>query len=269
VYPNPQGKGQSKSPAVSGKTTMSSRASDLATAFSLLSRLPVPRDWINTERNAQAAWAYPVVGLAHGVIAAAAMLLATALGLPSALAVLVALTALVLLSGAMHEDGLADLADGVWGGWTPETRLEIMRDSRIGTFGVVALALSLATRAIALWILVDISVPYACVALIAVAALSRAGMPFLMALLPQARKDGLSRSIGEVPLGAAWIGLALAGGPAVLLLGWSTLALVFWGGLAALGVGSLARRKLGGQTGDVLGGAQQITEITLLLTLVA
>ena len=192
--------------------------SDIPTALGLLSRLPVPP--ADMERTAAAAWAYPVAGLILGALAALAGAIAHAFGLPSPLTALIALGFLILATGAMHEDGLADTADGLWGGWTRDRRLEIMKDSQIGTYGVVALVLSLAARWAALSLLYDIGSGIAAAALVTAATLSRAAMPLLMARLPHARAGGLSHSVGPVPERTAWLALAIAAlvGTALLLL---------------------------------------------------
>ena len=95
---------------------------DLSLALALLSRLPVPVS--DSTRTARAAWAYPVVGLVVGAIAGLAGVLAMALGLPAPLTALLSLGLLVVVTGAMHEDGLSDTADGLWGGWDPARRLD-------------------------------------------------------------------------------------------------------------------------------------------------
>jgi len=240
---------------------------DILTALGLLSRLPVPRH--DGARQAQAAWAYPVVGLLLGGMAAVAGLALSGLGLPPPLVALAVLATLVALSGALHEDGLADTADGLWGGWTRARRLEIMKDSHIGAYGVVALCLGLGARWAALWLLFAAGPAPATAAILASAALSRAAMPVLMALLPHARDTGLSHRVGRVPARTAALAAAIAAGLVVLLLGGAAIWALLWGGAALCGLGALARRKLGGQTGDILGASQQIVEITVLAVLVS
>lgn len=241
--------------------------SDIATALGLLSRLPVPP--AHMDRAAAAAWAYPVAGLILGALAALAGAIAHGIGLPSPLTALIALGFLSIATGAMHEDGLADTADGLWGGWTRERRLEIMKDSHIGTYGVVALILSVAARWAALTLLYDIGAGAGAAALIVAATLSRATMPLLMARLPHARAGGLSHSVGSVPSRTAWLALGFAAGAALLLTGWSGLPAIGWALAAALAIGFIARSMIGGQTGDILGATQQTAEIAILFSLVA
>jgi len=239
---------------------------DVALSLVLLTRLPLPELSADAfKRQARAAWAFPLAGLATALPAAAAGGAALAAGLPAPVAAGLILVLQILLTGAMHEDGLADCADGFWGGFTRERRLEIMKDSRIGTYGVLALVLSAGLRWSALAALLPVT---GVLPVLAVAVLSRAPMAFLMTGLPQARSSGLSRTVGAPPVAAAWLGLALSVLISVVLLGAVTTlaaALIATAALVLLAV--LAHRKIGGQTGDVLGATQQITEITLLIAM--
>ncbi|MEM7641825.1 MAG: adenosylcobinamide-GDP ribazoletransferase, partial [Pseudomonadota bacterium] len=178
-----------------------------------------------------------------------------------------ALATSIAVTGALHEDGLADLADGFWGGFDKDRRLAIMRDSRIGTYGVIALALSLLVR----WALIGAALEagHLIWVMVATGAVSRAPMAVLMRWLPPARPDGLSKGAGTPPPATAWAGLAIA---ALTLLPHGPGPAILAGGLvaaAALGLGCLARAKIGGQTGDVLGACQQVAEIAALAALTA
>jgi len=240
---------------------------DLALALVLLTRLPLPRlPEAAFARQAQAGWAFPLAGLAVAVPACGLGALAAGLGLPPAVAAGLVLAAQVMLTGAMHEDGLADSADGLWGGMTRERRLEIMKDSRIGSYGVLALILSAGLRWTALAGLIGAG---AWGAVLAAAILSRASLPALMTALPHARGDGLSHAVGRPARSIAWGAAALALALALALTGSAAVSATVWAGLAVLGVGALAKAKLGGQTGDILGAAQQLTEIAALLALLS
>lgn len=234
------------------------RADELRLAFLLLTRLPVRPIAGEAPAMAASSWAWPVVGLAVGAISALACLAALALGLPPGMAALVALAAGVLVTGGMHEDGLADLADGFGGGRTRERKLEIMRDSRIGSYGVIALALSLGFRAAAIAAFLDAG--GSTLILAAVAAASRSVLPAAIVLMPAARGDGLGRAaagIDPVPArAAAAIGLLCL---LPLGLGTAIIAAACIACAAAL-VARLAMRQIGGQTGDVLGAMQQMAE---------
>ena len=238
--------------------------SDIARAFALLSRLPIRADFEDAPVS-RAVWAYPLVGFVIGAIAMAVGLVALTLGVPSVAAGFLALTVQVILTGAMHEDGLADTADGLWGGWTRERRLDIMRDSHIGAYGVLALVMSCGLRAVLLASLL-VNAPWA---IIIIAGLSRTSMACTMAALPNARSDGLSHATGrpQAHYAALAVGMALVVGA---LIGAHAALLAFLAcTCATVTIGWIAYRKIGGQTGDILGATQVTSEIFALLTLVA
>jgi len=241
---------------------------DVPAAVGLLTRLPVPVDTDNAmARGAAAAWAYPVAGAVVAVLATMAAWGALALGLGSAIAALLAVGVGVVVTGAMHEDGLADCVDGFWGGYTPERRLEIMKDSQIGTYGVVALGIVLALRVAAVMVLIDNGALLG--GLVATAMLSRAGMVAVMETLPHARPDGLSAKVGQPGMATVQIAASLAIVIAVIAVGWSAVGMTLAVLGACWGVARVALAKIDGQTGDVLGATQQLSEIAGLLALVA
>ncbi|SLN20722.1 adenosylcobinamide-GDP ribazoletransferase [Pseudooctadecabacter jejudonensis] len=239
---------------------------DIPAALGLLSRLPVPVDFeAATARGPRSAWAYPVAGLVLALIAALCAHIALSLGLPAPAAAGLALATLVMTTGAMHEDGLADSADGLWGGWTSERRLDIMKDSHTGAYGVIALILGLGLRWVALTAVIDAGALWA--GLIATAMLSRAAMVPLMARLPHARSTGLSHSVGQPSITTARLAEALGVAACVILFGWWGLALVAVALVTATACAWIANAKIAGQTGDILGATQQMTEIMLLLAM--
>jgi adenosylcobinamide-GDP ribazoletransferase len=237
-------------------------------ALAFLTRLPIrsARPWQGADLAASVAM-FPLVGLMVGLLGALTYACATALGLPPLPAAVLALAALVWSTGAMHEDGLADLADG-FGGTSRARKLEIMRDPRVGSFGVIAIVLALLARVALLAPLAE-PAPVAA-ALIAAAALSRALMPIAMLVMPQARSDGLATRAGRphparvaaAPAIAILIVQSLLPPPdAAIAMAAATLA----GAMVAMA----ATRTLGGITGDVLGAIQQVTEIAFLSAVVA
>jgi len=238
---------------------------DLRLAFRFLTRLPIDSaDWQQGDLG-RAAWAFPLVGVLVGLLAGLVYALARGLGLTPLLAALAALAASALATGALHEDGLADMADGL-GGKDREGRLAIMRDSRIGTYGVIALTLVLLARVAAVSFLSGTAEVLA--ALVVAAAAGRTAMALPMAIVPPARPDGLSAEAGR----PSWEWLAAAVGVAGLALavsGVKGLLAVVLAFAAALLVGLLAWRKFGGQTGDVLGAAEQLGELAALCAIVA
>ncbi|MEM1341917.1 MAG: adenosylcobinamide-GDP ribazoletransferase [Pseudomonadota bacterium] len=239
---------------------------DLALAAMLLTRLPVPINVSDPGRSAASCWAWPLIGAALGAATMGLAALAMAAGLSPGFAAALAMAGFALMTGALHEDGLADTADGLWGGRTPERRLEIMRDSRIGAYGVVALILVGLMRWSALSALVAAGV---WAALPVAAGLSRAGMAGLMHTLPFARDDGLSRQTGRPPRANTAMSLGIA----VILALWLTGTAALPAALATLAavalLGQVARAKIGGQTGDILGAAQQLSETAALAVFVA
>jgi adenosylcobinamide-GDP ribazoletransferase len=239
---------------------------DPGAAVSLLTRLPSPLPAAHA-RGARAAWAWPLVGVLVALVAWAVGALLLWIGLPPALAAGGALGTAVMVTGALHEDGLADCADGIWGGSTRERRLEILRDSRIGSYGVVALVLVLGSRWIALAALFESG--QALMALIGAAMVSRGAMAGVMAALPFAREDGLAVHVGRPSAATAGLAAAIALVGALSALGIPGLAVAALGALAACAVALVARARIGGQTGDVLGAAQQAAELVALLACVA
>ncbi len=239
-------------------------------AFTFLTRLPLGS--VRTDAPppslADASWAFPFVGLVIGTIGGIAYAIASALALPALAAALIAVATTALVTGALHEDGLADTADGFGGGATRESKLDIMRDSRIGTFGVLALIVSIGLRVVAI---ADAGTRWHVVAaLIAAHALSRGALPAAMHRLDPARADGLGAGAGRPEQNQVLIALAVALIVAVIATGLRaglTAALVV--AIVAVAIGWLAQRQIGGQTGDVLGAIEQGAETAALLAAAA
>lgn len=240
---------------------------DVAIAFAMSTRLPILTDHARAaKRVAAAAWAAPLVGVAIGAAAAAFFALLSVCGLPTGFAAWTAVGAQLLLTGALHEDGLADSADGLGAGGDPGHIRDIMRDSRIGVFGAAALIVALGARASAVGAFVSVWDVFA--ALIAAGAVSRAIMALIWTFAPiAAGEDGLAARAGAPKpeqaylaaglglLASVWAILATNGGAAVGI----ALATLLAGGFALY-----ARRRVGALTGDLFGAAQLIGEITIL-----
>ena len=236
---------------------------DLAAAFGLLTRLPFGRLAPDGTDYARAVWAYPVAGAAVGLLGAIAYALCARIGLPPAIAAFWTLAAMVLITGALHEDGLADTADGLGGGRTPQRRLEIMRDSRIGSFGALALMFSLLIRGAAIAEIADPGDVAA--ALIASGALGRAAIITVLRMARPARPDGMAAALADIPPGAAVAGWAIAIAITALLLPARTGLLVLAAAaLTGMIFARLARTRLGGHTGDILGAAELTAECAVL-----
>ncbi len=251
---------------MNGTEIVRERLSELGYAIGLLTRLPVPGFALRTAPGADAVWAYPLVGALVGALGGAVYWLFSLLSVPPALASLFALAAMIVATGAMHEDGVADFADGL-AGKTREQGLAIMRDHQLGTYAVIALILSLAARATAIALIAEPASVFA--ALIAAEATARLASVLVMAALPPARRDGLSASVGQPSFK-----LAGAASFLVLLIAWVALSfgvailLVLAAGVSAVAIGLIALNRFGGQTGDVLGAASQLC-LCLALTLLA
>jgi adenosylcobinamide-GDP ribazoletransferase len=242
--------------------TATMRPVDVAEAIGLMTRLPVTTIG---SRGVAAAWAWPLAGACVALIAAIIAAISLFVGLNPALAAGLALATQIILTGALHEDGLADSADGLWGAYGAQARLDIMADSRIGAYGVIALALGLGFRWLLLASLFDagaISAP-----LIATAALSRAPMVTLMFWLPPARIDGLSARMGRPSRDTTILTVALALLVAILMTGFAALPSAVIALLITWAISKIALAKIGGQTGDILGASQQLAEIGILMGL--
>jgi len=244
-------------------------ATDLKVGILFCTRVPLPHaEPIERGDVARAGWAFPLVGALVGGAGALAYGLALEIGLAPLLAAALALAATLAVTGCLHEDGLADTMDGFGGGRYRERKLDIMRDSRLGTYGACALVMSLVLR----WSAVAaIASPTAvALALVASHAAARATLPAFMRFVPPARPDGLSAHAGQpspqcVAM-AALLGVVVLGaafGLAAAMIG-TVLIAVVWIAMAWLSV-----RQIGGQTGDVLGALEQANEIVILLTAVA
>lgn len=238
---------------------------DFAVALALLSRLPIKISPDEFDRGARAAWAYPLVGAFLAAIAGTIAMLVISIGISIHIAAIISIAILILLSGAMHEDGLADTADGLWGGWDRITRLKIMKDSQIGTYGVLALGIFLALRMAALAVIFGAGTVI--LPLVAAALISRAAMVAVMAALPGARDSGLGHSTGRPSNSTAGLAILVALVGAVLCLGWGGVIAAICAAVVAVFVAMIARAKIGGQTGDILGATQQCAEIAVLLWL--
>ncbi len=237
----------------------------LATVF--LTRIPVrlPEELDERDQGVAVA-AYPLVGLALGVVLALLAWLLGAAGMPAPAVAVVVVAALAGVTGALHLDGLADSADAWLGGHGDRERmLAIMKDPACGPAGVVAIVLVLLAKVVAVATLLDTSGGW--VALVLAPMLARGGCALLFPLLPYVRAGGLGEA-GARHLAGTWLTATLAAGVVVslILAGWAGLGLVltamavFW-----LGVW-LMRRLLGGFTGDTAGALLETTEAAVLLT---
>jgi adenosylcobinamide-GDP ribazoletransferase len=248
---------------------------ETARAIAFLSRLPVPGRFFENHDGSlsKTVGAFPLAGLLVTLPAAVLLGLLAVIDAPPFVAVLMALSLQMLVTGALHEDGLTDTADGLGGGRDRERALAIMKDSNIGTYGALTLILSVGLRAASIGALVSILPPLAAaLGWLAAAALSRAAMVWHWASLPAAKSDGVAASVGLPEKHATRI--ALASGIAVpVLLGLFVLPLgvalacLLVAGLLTSGFTAYVRSRINGHTGDTIGASQQIAEIGFLASL--
>ncbi|MEX0969883.1 MAG: adenosylcobinamide-GDP ribazoletransferase [Paracoccaceae bacterium] len=237
---------------------------DISAAFRFLTRLPLPDG--GKAPSASSVWAFPIVGMVLGASAGFLAWFLAWIGVPRLGVGALTIGYLILITGALHEDGLADCADGFGGGKDKAGILAIMRDSSIGTYGALALMIVIFMRITGVvsfggWDFV--------LQLAAVGGMSRALMGGLMFALPNARSDGASASFGKPSAASAGLGLAIGLVGAIAMTGISGALLVGIMALPALGLMLLAKAKIGGQTGDVLGASQQSAESIGLMAAVA
>jgi cobalamin 5'-phosphate synthase/cobalamin synthase len=266
------------------------------TALAFLTRVPVPNATCTPEAIGRAAGAFPVIGALAGLLSVAIFELTRAMpsNIPPTLIAVVIVLGGILLTGALHLDGLADTADGFGGGWTRDDVLRIMRDHQIGTFGALALIVTLLLQVVSIATLIERDAAAAIRALIVAPTVGRWGIVVLGRWLPYARSDaGLGRSVTDhvrqrellvataltlaivllaslltsslgVGVGVG-LGLGLGLGPASLA-GAASLATT----LIATGLfGSMCRRRIGGITGDTLGADAVLCETLALIVAVA
>ena len=246
-------------------------------AIQFFTRLPVPA-WVGhaPQQLESAARYLPLVGMLVGMLAAAALWLAAQF-LPLTLAVALSMAAGILLTGAFHEDGLSDFADGWGGGNDREKTLDIMKDSRVGAYGVIALVLALLVKYQALLALCGKhSLAYLAAALVAAHAISRLMAASIMLTQRYARNDASARASPAAGLDMAGFAVAAVAGVAalgILFAAGATVAAIAAAMAAALlvraGLAWQFKKRLGGYTGDCLGALQQLAEIAFYLGLLA
>jgi adenosylcobinamide-GDP ribazoletransferase len=248
---------------------------DVGRALGFISRLPLPGHLFAGHDGSmrRVSGAFPVAGAVIALLPALALMMLLHFDVKAELAALIALALQIGLTGGLHEDGLADCADGLGGSRSRERMLEIMKDSRLGAYGGLALILSLGLRMEALASLATAAGPLAAgLALIAVNAGARAALVWHWHILPPARPDGVAAAVGQPSMEA--LRLALASGVLIYVL--ATVPFLGFApsaGAAALGLVAvtvftrLTRGKIQGHTGDTLGGSEQLTEIAILIGL--
>jgi len=243
---------------------------DTKACLAFFSRLPIAAPLVEpgTEGRglAAAASAWPLAGALIALTPAVILSLMLASGASPLLAAIVAFAAMAAITGGLHEDGLADTADGFGGGTSNARRLDIMRDSRIGSYGVLALIFVIAIRVAALSE-VSLSPASGAFTLICVAAIARAGALYHWSALGHAREDGIARWAGRPDrAGLTFAGILAVPAALILLIlfGFSAILALIVAGLGLYFFTRLARRLIGGHTGDTIGASVLIGEALLL-----
>jgi len=243
-------------------------AASFSAAVGFFTRIPMAQPVATEWALADAAWAFPLVGAGIGVVTASVFFAAQLIRLGDWPSAWLAVLAGILITGALHEDGLADCADGIFGSHDRDRRLAIMRDSRHGTYAVLSLVLSVGLRAAALAQIGEVI--FVGLALVAAHAVSRALLPVAMSVLPPARRDGLGANAGHARPAQVVAGLLIGAAIGEMALGplHGTIAIAI-AAAAMAAAAAIVQHRIGGYTGDVLGAFQQIAEIAVLLSAAA
>lgn len=245
---------------------------DLKVSLLFLTRIPWPgRSAISGEPEllplAPATRFFPVIGMITGAIGALVLMAADWVQLPALATALLALASIAIATGGLHEDGLADTADGIGGGADRLARLEIMSDSRIGAYGVLALIFTVFLKAAGL---AALGAADGALALFAAAAVSRGILPLFMRTMPYAKESGLAAAAGKPEFNPVAVSLLITAAILFLSFGfWISVGVVLAIAIVTGVIAWWVMQRLGGQTGDVLGAIQQISELVVILFIAA
>ncbi|MGJ8532665.1 MAG: adenosylcobinamide-GDP ribazoletransferase [Alphaproteobacteria bacterium] len=242
---------------------------DFLVCLTFFTRLPVFLSVDHTRPMSRAAQMFPAIGLIIGLIGALVLAFGALLQLPYYLISVLTIAAMIIATGALHEDGLADMIDGFGGGHERERKLEIMKDSHIGTYGVLALFLSQGMRMILIASLLLRGLDVAITVLLAAQMVSRLCSMFLWAGLPPARSNGLSKQAGQPQFRALVMAVVTTSIALLCLLlpSLNIIAILFataFSGLVSYLMILLCRRQIGGQTGDTIGSTQQLCDLAFM-----
>jgi adenosylcobinamide-GDP ribazoletransferase len=249
---------------------------DTARALGFLTRLPIPAHYFQGDEGSfkRTSRALPLAGLLSTLPAAVVIYVAELMGMPNLLGACLAIAVSIAICGALHEDGLADVADGFFGGKDKDHRLEIMKDSRNGTYGTLALILSFALRVAALSSIVMASPLAAALALISGSVAARTVLVWHWVELPSARPGGTADRLGQPDKES--LSFAIITGVSIVLLSTflaagmdACIALLLLVSTTAIIFVRLCREKIDGHTGDTLGASAQIAELAALIALAA
>lgn len=247
---------------------MNTRLDQLLSACRFLTRLPLSEQYGQAPLQASY-WAFPVIGGLLAILLSLLSLCLVALGLSPSLVAGLVLVSLIVMTGALHEDGLADTADGFGGGWTAARKLAIMRDSQLGTYGILAMMASVGLRFLCLQELAIQDWRWLAVGLLVALPVSRAGLVALRFLSNPPDSSGLAASQGKPDQRQCQIAILLA---AFLVLFSSGFGVLLWvcvlSASLVFAVRLVAQRQIGGVSGDVLGATEQLLQLGALLLIV-
>ncbi len=250
---------------------MKQEAASLLLAVQFLTRIPIPSEGLySPERMAASVRYYSVVGLLVGGVSAAVFALSLTV-FPQVIAILLAIAAGLLLTGGFHEDGLADTFDGIGGGLDRDGALEIMRDSRLGTYGTLALTIVLLTKTASLALL---PIGFVAAALVTAHGLSRLSSVLVIATSVYVRTEGTGKPVAEGVSAVSLVTIMITGIAILVAWCWALPPMALACAVLGLAVGQGLMRlffepKLGGYTGDTLGAVQQVSELGFYLGLLA
>ena len=233
-----------------------------------LTRIPVfTVEYSKHSSLAAASWAFPVVGVVIGLVGMIVLWLTEMFGLAAQLSALLAIAFMTILTGALHENGLAKTADGFGVTGDADQRLSVMNDRQLGVFGGVALVVIFCGRWLALGDLVAISFSDGIAAMIAAAAISRGVLPFVMHAAPDTNTEGLNFAADRPEARPAWIALAIAAAVGLFAFGFAgTILVLLVAAIVTFVIVKMAQKSFGGVNADVLGAIQLLAEIAVLVT---
>ena len=251
------------------KLTLQIFFKDMLLSVSFLTRIPISKDLLFERHLMDAAWSFPLIGGLVGFLGGMVALLLSYFNISPIIISFITIGAIILLTGGLHEDGLADTADGFGINKNPEGKINIMRDSQIGVYGTLALIIAISVKAVALSELINKDQFFACViALIVSGALSRSTIVGIAFFLEKASETGLASVAGKPRATVVGICFLISILLCIFLLPLTkVLAAILLSIVTTVVIGFLSKKQINGYTGDILGAAQMLSETALLIYL--
>ena len=242
---------------------------DILLSLSFLTRIPISKDLVFERNLMDAAWSFPLIGALVGFLGGIVALLLSYFNIPPIIISLITIGAIILLTGGLHEDGLADTADGFGSNKNPEDKINIMRDSQIGVYGTLALIIAISVKAFALTELINKDPFFTCIiALIVSGALSRSTIVGIAFFLEKASETGLASFAGKPKANGAGMCFLISILFCIFLLPLTkVLAAMFLSIVTTVVIGFLSKKQINGYTGDILGTTQILSETAILIYL--